>query len=168
MTPAEIRIDEFLRAGETPRIGDVVDLHHYKYVSPHTWGEDTLAGRVRIPRGFLSDGDSGVPDLEPRAWFVHDMLYLRGCVGGQPVTRRRADWSYAWLLAKEKRIGAALLYMLGTRILAGFAWDAYRRREVLHPEHWLDRFVPHQRCWSFADRDGAPSWRTADAVWVGD
>lgn len=121
---------------------------------------DTKHGRALIPRGFLSDGATGVFDLCKEGYFLHDLLYLRGKIDGKPITKWQADVIYGKLLWKNHRYIRAFIRPLGLAIFGHKAWNNYRRLDKENPLHWMSHFVPRKECWSF------PNWNTSEAVWT--
>jgi len=167
MTPP--RIDDWLRErGINP---DVL-----RYVWQHGGAIRTPLGRVSVPRGFLTDGATGVIDLCEHAWVTHDRLYVipeTEQAIGTHIHRRRlnryqCDLVYGWLLCRAGKYRAALRRPFGLMLINSAPWGpwkTYRRREaVMGRERWechiaQTRIVPGAYLWRF------PTNRIADAVY---
>ena len=149
---------------DKPNIADVVDLKQWTYVVHKTFVIPTYCGPLALPRGFLSDGASGlgIRDLEPLGFCAHDRLYVSPWVSERPVSKFQADMIYAQILMREWRVLEGVVRPLALGLLGWGAWRGYRKREKKNPNWWLtERFVPHALAWNF------PDWRTENAVYVG-
>jgi len=162
MTPSE-HLDAILRAGKIPRIEQIVDVEHYKYV----WDthEDITVGNLRIPMiyGFLSDGATLVYDWNPEGFFAHDMLYARPKAFYKNVLKDLKKWKcdliYSRIGLKHKNpivIGRGLFLATGVNKII---WNKYR---AMDQEKLIGgKIVPHAQCWEFRSNE------TRDAVWLG-
>jgi len=162
VTPSE-HLDAILRAGKIPRIDQVVDVEHYKYV----WGSHQAIRHdnwvVHVPYGLMSDGASCVPDRLPRAFWAHDRLYLSPWADYKNVRKRlsksQCDMLYARIgLAHANPIVFAEGLILATGINRS-VWRKYRAQDeaALMESHT----VPRPLCWDFRTQ------YTRDAVWLG-
>ena len=143
------------------QIQDVVDVDTLPYVCPFNMHVDTPWGKIHVPRGFLSDGASGVLDLSKEAFFTHDRLYVCPEIDGERIGKAKSDIIYGYLLFKDKRFIRTILRPLGLFVLGWPAWSGYRKREVEDKGWWLqERIVPPNTCWNF------PDWHTKNAVFI--
>jgi hypothetical protein len=148
----------------TPLIADVVDLDAWPYVVPQSWIVATFLGPCSLPRGFLSDGASGLGiwDLDPESFMVHDRLYVSPLLGVRRINKLQADSIYAHMLLKRRQILSGLIRPLALAVGGWKPWREYRAQERRDPNWWLtQRFVPHATAWTF------PNWRTEAAVYAG-
>ena len=115
----------------THNIADYVDLARYRWVCFADWTIPSVLGDVRVPRGRMSDGSSGVPDWCMEAFFLHDELYKApwAWVDGEVrrVTRLQADRAYAAKLVRRGYWWCAPHRWLGVMALGGRPWRTYRR-----------------------------------------
>jgi len=82
-----------------PKITEFVNVKKFPYVMPEDMTIDTPFGKIFIPRGRLSDGASGVPDLDKKAFFTHDeTMKYPYTADGQPLAKWQIDFNYGWLL----------------------------------------------------------------------
>jgi len=162
MTPSE-HLDAILRAGKIPRIDQIVDVEHYKYV----WGSHQAIRHgdwvVHVPYGLMSDGASWVPDRVHAAFWVHDRLYLSPWADyknvRKRVKKRQADLLYS-MIALSRISPLAVLHglILATGVNRS-VWRKYRAQDeaALIESHT----VPRPLCWDFRTQ------YTRDAVWLG-
>ena len=170
-----------------------IDTHRFKYVwnyenvhvpvtirHPETGG--LIVVSIHIPYGMLSDGASGVRDLDITAFFPHDRLYISPWVTTQCGNRIRlnkkdCDLVYCQLLAISGHEFAAWFRfrgLYGWRIgrwtfplsarMSQHTWDDYRMKEEAEGEDWWikDHTVPHALSeWEF------PTMFSKDAVFIG-
>lgn len=145
-----------------------MDVRRWPYVCPFNWTIKTRVGNVQIVKGWLSDGASGplIADLCPTAFFAHDKLYTRPYLSLDGrlvrVTKTQADFIYGWILVRHWRIVRGIERFVMLQIFGGKAWDGYRSREKIDHDFWMDHIVPKTGQWEF------PSFRTADAKWIGE
>jgi hypothetical protein len=150
---------------EQLQMGDAVDLKAWPYVVPQPWIIDTFLGPLALPRGFLSDGASGLGiwDLDPESFMAHDRLYVSPWLGTRPVGKMQADLIYAQLLFRRRQLLSGLVRPFALTIAGWSAWRGHRRREKEDPNWWLqERFVPHAMSWTF------PNWHTEAAIYTGE
>ena len=162
MTPSE-KLDLILFDGRTPLIRDVVDLSKYKYVWRNHGGIRCGDWLIQIPYGFMSDGASGVPDLLPDAYFVHDRLYASPWGYYRSVhkemSKRQCDLMYAKIGLRRLNFRIVFRGLLLSTGINGFIWQDYRKQD---PDKLLEsKIVPKALCWNF------PTQYIADAVWDG-
>jgi len=129
----------------------LADLKRFgKYVVPYS-----LEYNGGPPRGFVFDGDSGVPDLDHETAARHDWDYFQGA------SKVMADARYACGYVRDQRPIRAIIRWIG---LTAFGWlayyrhrdDAKRRPNVIRlRERMVD---PDQWDWTVAVR----SWLLAD------
>ena len=98
-------------------------------------------GEIVVPKGFKTDLDS-VPRLPFAYWLtknasvtgavVHDWLYQKGHIRGQPITRKEADDIFRDIMQEEgvSWWRRALIYR-GVRLGGGKPWDIYREKDLL-------------------------------------
>jgi len=155
-----------------PTIENVVNLRRYPYVCPFSMRVHTSFGNVLIARGFLSDGDSGVPDLCQEAFFAHDKLYIHPVVERKGnvirISKFKCDIVYGEILMRRYRWFHAVIRPIGLTILGKThqIWNDYRVRESANACWWVEpgpesHMVPLAADWEF------PSFYTRDAVWKG-
>jgi len=142
-------------------IKDIVDCEKYFYVQPYDQTVKTGIGSFVIPRGFLSDGASGVIDLCKKAHFSHDYLYLIPEIDGKRISKRRADRIYGRILWQNHHVFTGLWRPWGLFFFGGKAFRSYRKLDRERPDHVQDHFVPDASYWKFH------SYATEDAEWVG-
>ena len=155
------------------QIRDVVDVKRYPYVVPYTKGYDTRHGKLILPRGFIYDGATGVPNVCWAADACHDLLYLRPIINGVRLTKSQCDWLYGHVTRVEMGgILCGLIYHtltlatsavrpLGLHLVGWPAWNGHRKAESADPENWWrSRIVPLQDRWDF----DTATWLTRDAV----
>ena len=91
------------------------------------------------PRGWVYDGDTGVPDLDHEIAARHDWAYFTGA------RKLTADWGYTWGYIKDHRPLRAVIRFLG---LSVFGHIPYRHHRARRKEWGLEtllaeRMVPH-------------------------
>lgn len=123
-------------------------LQTFYYVSPLAWTIETKFGRVYIPKGFLSDGASCVPDLCYEAFFTHDLLYILPSIEGKIVPKWKCDLIYSMLLTRNKRYIRAFVRLSGLLLFGQPAWYKYRELDKSDPDHWRDHILPQADRWN--------------------
>jgi len=160
------KLDEILAAAETPKIEDVVNVSHYRYVWSGAQFIQCGNWRIRTPTGLLSDGATSVPDRCPDAFFAHDSLFLSPFAYYKSVrkelSRRQCDKIYAQIGLRNCLLsvcfeGMAMAY-LG---ISAPVWRKYRSRAKAGENLIESHIVPRAACWKFVTR------YTRDAIWIG-
>ena len=160
-----------------PQIEDVVDLGRFKYVCSETHTIETSYGNYEVVRGKLSDGSTGVPDLERDASDWHDGTYHTPIINGKRLKKYQIDIEYGKILkklikGKKKRRSwprrfyqrvAAFVRPTALIVLFGHgAWRGHRKAEKLSKaDHDADYRVPNAEDWYF------PSGNISLAIWRG-
>ena len=71
--------------------------------------------RVTVPIGFESDGATGAVDIYTEAWWIHDMLCVRGAWDdGTPVTALQAAMVLRDILKRDGRWVRAITWPVAT------------------------------------------------------
>jgi len=133
-------------------------IHKFPYVCPFSWRIQTPFGRVYIPKGWLSDGATGVPDVCPPAFFTHDRLYAWPFINGRRIGKAKCDLIYGILLFKHWRPFRAFERPVGLTLFGWSAWNKCREREKADEHWWHEQIVDHAAEWDF------PSFYSRDAV----
>ena len=151
------------------KIEDTIDIKKTPYVCPFDLKEWTPYGSVSIPKGFLSDGATGVLDLDIISFFVHDFLFISPHVQKKDgtsftLTKRQVDYSYFKILWRNGIPIRAAIRFLGLSFLppAYKLWKENRIKEKEDPHFLLSHLVPNADNWTF------PSFHAKDAIWLGD
>ena len=152
----QIEVDDY-RDLETNHLQKWV-IKKWKIINPFSRYIETKHGKVYIPRGFLSDGATVVPDLTREAYLVHDLLYLRPTVEGKRLTKWQIDKIYGKLLWKGYRPFHAFIRPLGLAIFGWSSWKAHRKEEKADPCYWKKYILPKAMQWVI------PSYHTKDTV----
>ena len=130
-------------------------------------------GTIRLIRGMLSDGATGVSDLCPEAFFSHDLSFLYPVtLEGKRLTKQQVDYGYYYVLKNNGHALRGIIryvglqYFPGTSYISSRIWSKYRLIEeamASNYQEWLsqEHFVPRKACFQF------PSIYTKDAVWIG-
>ena len=162
MTPSQ-KLDRIIAEGYAPDVSAVVNVAKYKYVWRTHGGIRVGDWLIPIPYGFMSDGDSCVPDRQPLAYFGHDRLYaspwaiFKGVV--KELTKRQCDWMYSKIGIRKFNL---IVFLRGLFLATGInnrVWKLYRERDQAALIE--SKIVPKAMCWDF------PTQYTRDAVWVG-
>lgn len=152
-------------------IQELIDLQKFKYVCPFDMTIKTSRGNKTIKRGFLSDGASGVSDLNEESFFFHDTMYLYPVLdNGLRVSRFFIDFAYGRILFKYGNIfpGGLIrpvaLSLINT--LPHSPWQHHRQRETFFGPTYVDYIqtryhIPQPANWSF------PSIWLKDAIYQG-
>lgn len=86
---------------------------------------------IVIPKGFLSDGSSGGPDIG-FSWLFHDYLYATHKIGDRECTRKEADNIMATILKWERAPIYRKVFVIISRInpfwLFSKAWKESGKR----------------------------------------
>lgn len=106
----------------------------YKYVVTKEYSIKLGDNRLRIPKGFLTDGATGGPDWGT-SWMYHDYLYgTHGWDNGVKICRREADDIMCRVLKEEKRPFYRFLFKAVSRLnpfgLFSRAWRNGEERGV--------------------------------------
>jgi len=132
-----------------------------KYVAPFDLKYKTKHGTAIVPKGFITDGATGVFDLEPEAWFLHDLGYLIGGLiidGSLNVTSKiYLDWLYAKVLTRNHRPVRGFVRFCGLQ--SPISWYLWRKHRKSDQTPWQKRVYDG----SIVDPDG---WEYDMQTWL--
>lgn len=132
-----------------------------KYIVPYDIVIPSPLGVFIIPKGFVFDGASGVPNLLKKACGAHDYLYRKPEVYDQivyPSMPRRIDKDtcdriYRWILHSVGFYIIGWVRDFGLDLFGHKAWEAYRMAEEMMDDPIAGCIIPHPDEWIY-DEEG--------------
>ncbi len=113
----------------------------YKYVIVSSYQIQWRNKTVEVPRGFLSDGATGAPDIGT-AWIYHDYLYsTHRFNSGEDCSRQEADLLMKIILEREGLACYKKIYSWIKDYFFGFFRRAFYTSGVRGPE-FLQDLIP--------------------------